>query len=196
MTTASIAAADAALHPPGMPGVGELSALVEGALAGLGRADWWIPGPRERGAAVVRGVPIHRLTVDSDGRGGLHAALRSYKVGPSGSLRALSAVGLALAQPDRAALVHLGVGNAADGVFAEALNLAALRSARVIFVLAWRSLEGAPVPAQLACPPEALAMAYGVTAVRVDGRSAAAVQAAVQAARAQSGPTLVIADLG
>lgn len=190
MTSSSLQAADAELSVAlGRPGVGELSALVAGAVAGLGRGDWWVPGPRERAGAVLRGLTVDRV-VD------VHAVIRTHRVGASGPLRALHAVGLALAEPDRAVLVHVGAGALGDGALIEALNLAALRRTRVIFLLAQRSLVGAPVPQQTATSPAALALAYGVPTIAVDGRSEDAVRDAVASARQTSGPTLIVADLG
>jgi hypothetical protein len=192
MTAVELEQADAALAVAlgqGRPGVGELAAIVQGAVRGLGRGDWWVPGPRERAGAVLRGLAIDRV-VD------VHAVIRTHKVGPSGPLRALHAVGLALAEPDRAVLVHIGAGSLGDGALIEALNLAALRSARVIFLLAQRSLVGAPVPQQSAASPAALALAYGVPTITLDGQSEDAVRDAVASARQTSGPTLIVADLG
>jgi TPP-dependent pyruvate/acetoin dehydrogenase alpha subunit len=171
-----------------------LEAVVAGAVRGLTAGDWWVPGLRERVGAVLRDVPVERLV---DG----FAGSRPYKVAPptaSPALRALHAVGLALAagaDATTAVLVHLGTGSVADGAFAEALNLAALRQARVIFLVALHPLEGAPVPRQSAATPAALAAAYGVPAVEVDGTDPEAVRTAVAGARGRSGPTLITARL-
>jgi TPP-dependent pyruvate/acetoin dehydrogenase alpha subunit len=168
-----------------------LESVVVGALRGLSKTDWWVPGLRERIGCVLRGVPVTRMV---DG----FAGARPYQVAPptaSPALRALHAVGLAMAEPDRTVLVHLGIGSVADGSFYEALNLASLQQARVVFLVAVPSLEGAPVPTQVAATPMAVAQAFGMTAVSVDGRDAAAVEASVAAARQQAGPTLIEARL-
>jgi 2-oxoisovalerate dehydrogenase E1 component alpha subunit len=191
----ALAEADAALAGGSTPfvlPVAGLEAVVIGAVRGLSRADWWVPGLRERVGAVLRGVSVERLR---DG----FAGARPYHVAPSSpapALRALHAVGLALSAPERAVLVHLGVGSVADGAFHEALNLAALLDARVIFVVAVHGLVGAPVPQQSAASASALAEAAGVRTLVVDGGDAEAVRAAVEEARAEEGPTLIEARLG
>jgi TPP-dependent pyruvate/acetoin dehydrogenase alpha subunit len=172
--------------------IGNLAPVVAGSLEALGRGDWWVPGLRERVGAVLRDVPIERL---ADGLAGA----RPYKVAPpspSPALRALHAVGLAVADRTRCALVHLGIGSVADGAFAEALNLAALLRPNVIFVVAVHPLgPDAPVGPQSAATPSDLARAYGIPAVVVDGSSAAAVHTAVTAAKTAGGPQLIEARL-
>lgn len=191
-----VRAADAQLNqnaprPFPLPVTG-LEAVVVGAVLALKAGDWWVPGLRERVGAVLRDVPIERLVDGHDGA-------RPYRVAPptpSPALRALHAVGLAAADRDRAALVHLGVGSAADGAFHEALNLARLLGPHVIFVVAVHPLgDGAPVGPQLAASPARLAEAFGIPAAVADGSSARAVYAAVAAARAAHGPQLVEARL-
>lgn len=169
-----------------------IEAVVAGTVVALERGDWWLPGLRERVGAVLRDAPLERLV---DGREGA----RPYKMAPpdtSPALRALYAVGLAESDPDRCVAVHLGIGSAADGAFHEALNLAALRQARVIFVVAVHPLDGdAPLAPQLATRPARLAEAFGLTVHEVDGTDVTAVHAAVRAAREAGGPHLVEARL-
>lgn len=185
--------ADAALSaasPIHVP-VGELAPIVAGTLAALSRGDWWVPGIRERAGAVLRGASVERL-------GNGFAGARPYKVAPvvvSPALRALHGVGLALANPDQTVAVHLGVGSTADGAFYEALNLAALEHAHVVFVLALRSLEGAPVPEQTAADPAAVAVAMGVAVVEPQDIDVEGIAAAVEVAKEHSGPTLVVVRL-
>lgn len=168
-----------------------LEAVVAGALAALSKGDWWVPGMRERAGAVLRGVPESRL-------GDPVRGAKPYKVAPvctSPANRALHAVGLAHAS-GRTTLVHLGVGSISDGAFTEALNLAALFAAPVIFLVAVHPLGGdAPVGRQSAASPSALARAYGLSVLEADGSRAESVQAAVAAARSQGGPHLVEAQL-
>jgi TPP-dependent pyruvate/acetoin dehydrogenase alpha subunit len=192
----------AALGPAPLPlPLGELAPVVAGTVSALDRADWWLPSLRERAGAVVRGVPVERLI---DGLAGA----RPYRVVPAGgspALRALVAVGLALGERARAAggergqqfvAVHLGIGSASDGALYEALNLAALFKPDVAFVVSVHPLTGdAPLGRQLAASPAALARAFGIDAVEVDGSDAAAVSAAVAAARSAGGPHVVVAAL-
>lgn len=171
--------------------LGDLEPVVVGAVLALRDGDWWVPGQRERVGAVLRDVPVERL-ID-----GLQGA-RPWRVAPgdlSPALRALYAVGLWLAHPEAGVVVHLGSGSLADGALHEAVNLASLRGARVVFVVAERDLTGAPVPPQSAADAPAVAAAFGVPTLTVDGRDAAAVQQAVGASLAGTGPSVVAARL-
>ncbi len=168
-----------------------LEAVVAGSVTALGASDWWVPGLRERVGAVLRDVPIERLV---DGTAGA----KPYKVAPptpSPALRALHAVGIAIAS-GKTTLVHLGIGSVADGAFHEALNLAAMQRPPIIFVVAVHPLTGdAPVGGQLATEPAQLAATFGLDIHAVDGGDAAAVHEAVAAAKAAGGPHLIQADL-
>lgn len=171
--------------------LGRLATVVAGALSGMERGDWWVPGLRERVGGVLREVPLARLV---DGLAGA----RPYRIAPpspSPALRALHAVGIALAQR-RPTIVHLGIGSVADGAFAEALNLAALFRAPVVFVVAVDPLCGSaeapsPVGRQSAASPSALAEAYGIPARVVGASSVEAVRSAVHLARSERGPSLI-----
>jgi len=169
---------------------GDLHAVIAGALSGLERGDWWVPGLRERVGGTLRGAPIERLVDPAVGA-------RPYKIAPaspSPATRALVAVGLALGS-GRCALAHLGVGALGDGALTEALNLGALHAAPVILLVAVHPLTGdAPLGAQSAATPAALAGAYGWRTVEVDGTDVAAIAAAVAASR-EGGPTLITARL-
>jgi TPP-dependent pyruvate/acetoin dehydrogenase alpha subunit len=191
-----VRAADARLNaasPQPFPvPIGNLAAIVAGALSALQRGDAWAPGLRERAGATLRGVPDERLI---DG----FAGARPYHIlppSPSPASRALHAVGWATAHRDRTALVHLGVGSAADGAFHEALNLAAKFGPNVVFLVAVDPLgDGAPLGRQIHAALPALAAAFGIPSASVDGRDAAAVHDAVAAARSAGGPHLIEAKL-
>ncbi len=169
-----------------------LEALVAGSLLALDRKDWWVPGLRERVGAVLRGAPIERL------RDGFSGA-RPYRVAPPSSspaFRALTAVGLAVAEPTQTTLVHLGVGSISNGDFFEALNLAALLRPNIIFVIAVIELTNeAPLGPQLATSPSKLARAFAIPDLTVDGRDAKAVLKAVKSAKRTGGPHLIQAEL-
>lgn len=183
--------AEADVQPFPLP-IGELLPVVAGTVSALSRGDWWVPGLRERAGAIVRDVPLERLV---DGLAGA----RPYRVAPpspDGALRALYAVGLAIATPDRATVVHLGIGSMSDGAAHEALNLAALLEANVVFVVAVHPLgPGAPLGRQLAASPAALATSFGIAVTEVDGAQAEAVHQAVAQARETPGPHVVVAQL-
>ena len=191
---AALAEADARLVAEGRPfplPLGAHAAVVAGALAGLGRGDWWVPSLRERSGAVLRGADVERVRDP-------WAGVRPYKVAPalpSPANRALVAVGLAMSD-GRAALVHLGTGSTADGAFHEALNLAALHRPAVVFLVTVHPLDGAaPLGRQLAPSLAALAAAFGLPHRTVDARDADAVTAAVRAAREAGGPHVLEATL-
>jgi 2-oxoisovalerate dehydrogenase E1 component alpha subunit len=158
--------------------LGRLAPIVEGAFSGMKKGDWVVPGPRERIGAVLRGCPPERLVH-------AHAGAKPYKVAPASSApgaRALHAVGLALADAGPV-LCFLGMASAASGSFAEALNVAALSGAPVIFLVTVQKLDdAAPVGRQLAASPAAIAEAFGIAAVRVAG-DAESVRVAVAKAR-------------
>lgn len=171
--------------------IGSLAPLVAGTVSALERTDWWVPGLRERAGAVLRDVSPERL---ADGLAGA----RPYKIAPpsaSPALRALTATGLALAQSEGITVVHLGIGSVSDGAFHEALNLAALTSAPIVFVVAVQQLDdGAPLGPQSAASPLDLAAAYGLSTTEVDGSDASAVLSAVRDAR-DATPHLLCANL-
>jgi pyruvate dehydrogenase E1 component alpha subunit len=92
-------------------------------------------------------------------------------------------------------LVHLGIGSASDGAFYEALNLAALHQAPVIFLVAVHPLDGdAPLSQQVATSPHRIAEALGIAVDRVDANTNA-VRDAVRDACARNAPTLIEAQL-
>ena len=169
-----------------------LEAVVVGAVTALSSGDWWVPGLRERAGAVLRNAPLERLLEGPRGA-------RPYKVAPSSAspaLRALYAVGIALAHPEQTVVAHLGIGSAADGAWYEALNQATLNHTNTVFVVAVHPLTGdAPLAPQLATSPSRIAAAFGIPTTEVDGNSATAVHGAVAAAKTAGGPHLIEAKL-
>jgi TPP-dependent pyruvate/acetoin dehydrogenase alpha subunit len=183
-----LAAADAlrcAACPAEAP-LGGHAPAVAGVLAALRAEDWWCPGPRERVGAVLRGVEVAEVLDPLVGA----AAVR---IAPTtASTRPLLAVGIALATPEAAVAVHLGMAHLGDGSLHEALNLAALQRARVRFLVHVRSLSGAPVPPQAAASAMDLAAAHGVAARELDGLDAAAVAEAVREVADVHAPVLFV----
>jgi pyruvate dehydrogenase E1 component alpha subunit len=137
-------------------------------------------------ALALRGCSAERL-VDP------RAGARPYKLAPNSGApgnRALHAVGLALAgrQP---VLCLLGDASGANGAFYEALNLASLTRAPVVFVLLEHGLgAGAPVGPQRAGEALALAGALGLSA-RAAAPELEALREAVSAAMALGAPALI-----
>ncbi len=167
---------------PTSAGTHGVESLVEGVVAAVGKRVWLFPGRRERGAALLRGAAAE----------GLDEA-RPYKVVPPGdspSVRALAAVGVALA--GEPAVCFLGTGSLSYGNVHEALQLAAAHRTPVVFVVAGYSGDG-PFAAQLAVPAVVLAQSIGLGGSTCDGSDRASVQAAVAAAG--PGPALVWAEM-
>lgn len=157
------------------------AALCEGIVAGASKKTWIFPGKRESGIAILRGCEPGRAN-----------EARPYRVVPSGqspSIRALQAVGVALA--GEPALVIIGAGGSAYGVFHEALQLAAAHQAPVTFVVSWYTGAG-PFAPQLAVSPSVLAKALGMGTAVVDGGRSETVRAAVVALA--GGPGLIQAE--
>ncbi len=155
--------------------------MVEGVVAAVSRKAWLLPGRRERGVAILRGADPSRL----------HEA-RPYRVLPPGdspAARALTGVGLAVG--GETAVVFLGSGSTSYGTFHEALHLAAIHRAPVVFVVSWY-LGAGPFAAQLAVEPDRLASACGLSVATVSGADAGAVRAAL--ATVLPGPGLLRCD--
>lgn len=170
--------------------LGAREGVVVGGFEGMQRRDWVVAGARERVGAVLRGCPVERLVNPQSGA-------KPYKLAPvsvAPGNRALHAVGLALGS-ESPTLCFLGLASVAAGAFHEALNLAALTRAPVIFLVTVPVLGAdAPVGAQLACTPADLAEAFGLSTARVPA-TADAVREAVSAAREAGQPMLIEALL-
>ncbi len=167
---------------PAASGVLGVAALVEGAVAAVPKRAWLFPGRRERGAAILRGADAERI-----------AAARPYKVVPPGdspSVRALTAVGVAIA--GEPAVCFLGTGSMSYGNVAEAMNLAALHKAPVVFVVSWYA-EAGPFAAQLAVSPAVFAASLGLATATCDGANAESVRAALK--QVGAGPAVVVATM-
>ena len=170
--------------------LGPLAPVVEGGFGGMAKSDWIVAGPRERVGAVLRGAQASRLV---DG----NAGAKPYKLAPVSDApgnRALHAVGLALGS-GAPVLCFLGSASAASGAFYEALNVAALTGAPVIFLLAMTPItDDAPVSRQITASPIALAESHGIETISVK-TNAGAIKAAVSKARKAAVPTLIQVQL-
>jgi 2-oxoisovalerate dehydrogenase E1 component alpha subunit len=170
--------------------LGPLAPVVEGGFSGMAKSDWIVTGPRERVGAVLRGAQPSRLI---DG----NAGAKPYKLAPVSDApgnRALHAVGLALGS-GKPVLCFLGSASVASGAFHEALNVAALTGAPVIFLLAMTPItDDAPVSRQIAASPIDLASSHGLTAIAANA-SAKDIKSAVSKARKAAVPTLIQVQL-
>jgi 2-oxoisovalerate dehydrogenase E1 component alpha subunit len=175
-----------------------------GATYALRPQDWLFPTYRDCVAIISRGVdPVEALSLL---RGDWHCGYDPYerRVAPQCTPLATNtphAVGLAYAArrrgDDAAVLVFLGDGATSEGDTHEALNFAALWRAPVVFFVQNNGYAiSVPLAKQTAAPSLAhKGIGYGVPSVRIDGNDAAAVyaasRAALEAAAAGDGPTLI-----
>jgi TPP-dependent pyruvate/acetoin dehydrogenase alpha subunit len=194
------------------PNVGQ-EAIGVGACYGLRPQDWVVPSLRTSNAFWVRGVSLLQqlnamfANADSISRGkdtAHHAAYVEHGILPGTAIVGGSipvAVGAALALrmqgTENVVLDFFGDGASNRGDFHEALNMAALYRAPVVFVCENNSY-GQTVAARYAMAITDIAdraIGYGMPGVVVDGQDVLAVfeatQEAVERARNGGGPTLL-----
>lgn len=175
-----------------------------GAVTAMAEGDWLFPTYRDSMAMVSRGInPVEVLTLL---RGDWHCGYDPYlhrtatQCTPLAT-NTLHAVGLAhaarLAGEDTAAVVLLGDGATSEGDTHEALNIAAVWQAPVVF-LVQNNGYAISVPLAKQTRAETLAhkgIGYGMPGVLIDGNDAAVVHVAMtealQRARRGEGPTLI-----
>lgn len=189
-----------AVHPSSL---GQEACQVGAALA-LRATDWLFPTYRDCVALVSRGIdPVEALTLL---RGDAHCGYDPvrHRTAPQCTplaTHAAHATGLAhgerLKGTDTVALALVGDGATSEGDFHEALNLAGVLKAPVVFLVQNNGYAiSVPLSEQCAAPSLAYkGVGYGVRAEQVDGNDAVAVlavlTAAVEDARAGGGPWLV-----
>jgi len=175
-----------------------------GAVAAMADRDWLFPTYRDCMAMVSRGInPVEVLTLL---RGDWHCGYDPYlhRTAPQCTplaTNALHAVGLAhaarLAGEDTVAVALLGDGATSEGDAHEALNIAAVWQAPVVF-LVQNNGYAISVPLAKQTRAESLAdkgIGYGMPGVLIDGNDAAMVYTAmgeaIARARRGDGPTLI-----
>lgn len=189
-----------AVHPSSL---GQEACQIGAALA-LRPTDWLFPTYRDGMALISRGIdPVEALTLM---RGDAHCGYDPvrHRTAPQCTplaTHAVHATGLAhgerLKDTDTVALALVGDGATSEGDFHEALGLAGVLRAPVVFLVQNnRYAISVPFSAQSAAPGLAYkGVGYGVRAEHVDGNDAAAVLAvlthAVEDARAGGGPWLI-----
>ncbi len=193
-------------------GIGQ-EAVSVGCVAGLRDDDWILPAHRNLGIFCGRGLDLGVLFRQLLGRAGGYTGgrdrtfhfgtLAHHVVGMISHLGAMAPVadGLALAArlrgEDRVAAVLIGDGATSEGDVHEAMNLAAVWSLPVVFLVENNQWGlSTPVSDQYACADLAdRAAGYGMPGHVVDGNDVLAVRWAVAAAaaraRAGKGPTLL-----
>jgi pyruvate dehydrogenase E1 component alpha subunit len=176
-----------------------------GAALALRESDWLFPTYRDTVAVIARGVdPVEALTLMRGSRHCGYDPVR-HRTAPQCTplaTHAPHAVGLAhgmrlQGRADVVALVLLGDGATCEGDFHEALNLAAVLSTPVVFLIQNNRYAISTGADRLSATSSlsGKGVAHGIPSVEVDGNDVAAVLSvldrAVGAARAGHGPCLV-----
>jgi TPP-dependent pyruvate/acetoin dehydrogenase alpha subunit len=188
-------------------------AVSVGSAAALGPADYLTVTYRGHGHAIARGLEIEALFAEMMGRstgccrgvgGSMHftdfsrGLIGAFAIVGAGlSVAVGAAFSAKLKGEDRVALTFFGDGTTNIGTFHEALNMAAVWKAPVVFIIE-NNLYGEYSPMRETTPIDDLAdraKSYDIPGVVVDGQDVEAVHAAVQAAvaraRAGHGPSLL-----
>ena len=188
-------------------------AVSVGAMAALLPDDYLTVTYRGHGHAIARGLELETLFAEMMGRstgccrgvgGSMH--FTDFSRGLIGAFAIVGAglpvaVGAALSAKlkgeNRVALTFFGDGTTNIGTFHEALNMAAVWSAPVVFIIE-NNLYGEYSPVRATTPLDDLAeraTSYAIPGSVVDGQDVetvhAAVQAAVDRARSGAGPSLL-----
>ena len=145
--------------------MGAWEPIVFGAFSAISKRSWVYCGHRARVGGVLRGCHVERLLEPKMGA-------KPFKIAPTSlhpARRALHAVGTAL-HTQQPTLCFLGTAALAHGSLYEALNIAALNNAPVIFILVHHPLTGeAPVSQQASSRPQQLAQAFGIATKSIQG---------------------------
>ena len=165
---------------------GKLAPFIESAVLAMQKRDWVSVGLRGQSVACLRGASTSSISNGSS----------NYKIAPSigtPAARALQSIGLAVSS-GRPVLCLLGNAALGDGQLFEALNLAILQDASVIFVVLERDTSTMPLAQSTAVSIDILAQAIGLQTHTVN--DPAALGDAVTSARDAKTPTLIRASIG
>ncbi len=186
------------------PGMGQEASIIGSAMAVDPARDWMVPQYRELMATVHHGLPLEVISAQYLGKIGPARIPEGVKVLPTQVSIAAQlphatglAWGLRLRGEDAVVLTYIGEGGSSEGDFHEALNLAGVTKAPVVFFMQnnqWAISTSRRV--QSATTSFALrAAGYGLEGIEVDGNDVMAVYdvvvTAVERARAGGGPTLI-----
>ena len=187
--------------------------IAAGATWDLGPDDFMVTHHRAHGHPIARGVELRRMFAEVMGRaagccgglgGSMHIAdLARGIVGANGILGAGIGIGAGVALAGKlrelrqAGVVFFGDGTSSEGLFHEALNLAALWRLPVVFFCE-NNQYGLSTPTRMAIAGGGVARradAYGIPGAQIDGNDVVEVREAVRTAltraRAGEGPTLI-----
>jgi TPP-dependent pyruvate/acetoin dehydrogenase alpha subunit len=186
------------------PGLGQEASIVGSALALDPARDWIVPQYRELMATVHHGLPLEVITAQYLGKIAPARIPEGVNVLPTQVSIAAQlphatglAWGLRLRGKDAVVMAYIGDGGSSEGDFHEALNLAGVVAAPIVFFMQnnqWAISTSRRV--QSATRSFSLrAAGYGLEGVAVDGNDVMAVYDAacdaVERARAGGGPTLI-----
>lgn len=171
------------------PIAGQEAALV-GALRGLPPRDHLFVSYREATLAYLRGASPAQLLAMWRGSalGGwdpaeINTTNPAIVVGAQGLHATGYAMAASLQGADVAAVAFFGDGATSQGDISEALNIAAIHSAPVVFICQNNQYAiSVPVHQQSAVPPVQRASGFGIPALQVDGNDVLAMVAAARAA--------------
>jgi pyruvate dehydrogenase E1 component alpha subunit len=187
------------------PALGQEASVIGSSMALDPARDWIVPQYRELMAVVHHGYPLERVSANYMGRGGVATRIPDgvnvlpNQVALSAQLPQATGLawGLKLQGKDSVVLTYVGDGGSSEGDFHEALNLAGVQKAPVVFFLQNNQWAiSTPRRLQSAAPSLSLrAAGYGFPGCEVDGNDVLAVYdvtcEAVDRARAGGGPTLI-----
>jgi pyruvate dehydrogenase E1 component alpha subunit len=186
------------------PGIGQEACSV-GSVIPLDRArDWFVPQYREAAGQLMHGLPLVQAFLWHMGsplgfRIPKDLRMMPFNAAVAGQIPHATGLGwgLRLRGSDAVVVVHFGEGATSQGDFHEAINLAGVVKAPVIF-FCQNNNWAISTPRELQTASATIAqkaVAYGVAGVQVDGNDLFAVvdvmREAVARARRGDGPTLV-----
>ena len=187
------------------PALGQEASVVGSSMALDPSRDWIVPQYRELMAVVRHGYPLDRLAAIGMGRGSTASRIpEGVNVLPTQVALAAQlphatglAWGLKLQKKDAVVMTYIGDGGSSEGDFHEALNLAGVQRAPVVFFLQ-NNQWAISTPRRIQTATSSFASraaGYGFPGVEVDGNDVLAVYEvacdAVKLARSGGGPTLI-----
>ena len=179
-------------------------ATIIGSSYALEKQDWLFPCFRENGALILRGQPMEDLYKywGGDERGmNIPKNVNNFPVAIPVGTQTLHAVGVAIGakikKDKTCSIVYFGDGATSEGDFHEALNIAGVFKAPVVFICQ-NNQFAISVSRKKQTASESLAqkaIAYGINGIQVDGNDIFAVykttKEALDNARKGNGPTLI-----
>ena len=186
------------------PATGQEASIIGSAMAVDPARDWMVPQYRELMGTVHHGLPLEVISAYYLGKiaparipDGVNVLPTQVSIAAQLPQATGLAWGLRLRGEDSVVIAYIGEGGSSEGDFHEAMNLAGIKKAPIVFFMQnnqWAISTSRR--AQSATSSFALrAAGYGFEGVQVDGNDVMAVHdvavAAVEKARRGDGPTLI-----